>query len=220
MAWNEHWSTSPPGALASIGWVSQHRGLPRHLRPPGRSSPSEPTCTAWTGPPASRAKADRVARPEGPARPASAAPDGYDATAHEPTFTYCAGGSCTPSTTPTAPRSPSASATTAPRATAWACGASGARIRASGRSRRCSREARRPASARWPSGTADRRLRARAWWASCSCSRAPTCRRSCTTRCSRSTAWRSRLPAQPLRAVSLTYRPSHGDRASCRASPS
>ena len=48
------------------------------------------------------------------------------------------------------------------------------------------------APARWPSGTARSCSTRSPWSASCSCSRAPTCRRSCTTRCSRSTASRSR----------------------------
>jgi spore germination protein YaaH len=91
MAWNEHWSTSPAGSLASIGWVSRIAAyLDTFGRPQKFTIGTHMYGMDW--PAGSRAKAiewrDLMAL-----KARVGAPDGYDAVAHEPTFTYSAGGS-------------------------------------------------------------------------------------------------------------------------------
>ncbi len=90
MAWNEHWATSPPGALASVGWVSRIAGyLDTFNRPQkftigthlyGMDWPAGATAKPleWRNLMALKARVGAL--------------DGYDAVAHEPTFSYSAGG--------------------------------------------------------------------------------------------------------------------------------
>ena len=91
MAWNEHWSTSPAGALASMSWVSRIAAyLDTFNRPQKFTIGTHMYGMDW--PAGGRAKAiewrDLMAL-----KARVGAPDGYDAVAHEPTFTYSAGGS-------------------------------------------------------------------------------------------------------------------------------
>ena len=90
MAWNEHWSTSPPGSLASIGWVSRIAGyLDTFGRPQKFTVGTHLYGMDWpAGSPAKPTEWRNLMA----LKPRVGAVDGYDAAAHEPTFTYSAGG--------------------------------------------------------------------------------------------------------------------------------
>jgi spore germination protein YaaH len=90
MAWNEHWSTSPAGPLASVGWLNRILAYLDTFNRPGKFTVgthmygmdwpqgAKAAAVEWSGITA--------------LRDAVGAPAGYDAVAREPMFTYDAGG--------------------------------------------------------------------------------------------------------------------------------